>query len=31
VWWNLATIADAPLPAPIKKLLGQLGAPSLFN
>jgi A/G-specific adenine glycosylase len=31
VWWNLATIADAPLPAPIKKLLGQLAAPSLFN
>jgi A/G-specific adenine glycosylase len=31
VWWPLATIADAPLPAPIKKLLGQLGAPSLFS
>jgi A/G-specific adenine glycosylase len=31
VWWNLATIADAPLPAPIKKLLGQLAAPSLFS
>jgi A/G-specific adenine glycosylase len=31
VWWDLATIADAPLPAPIKKLLGQLAAPSLFN
>jgi A/G-specific adenine glycosylase len=30
-WWNLATIADAPLPAPIKKLLGQLAAPSLFS
>jgi A/G-specific adenine glycosylase len=31
VWWNLATITDAPLPAPIKKLLGQLAAPSLFS
>ena len=31
VWWELATIADAPLPAPIKKLLGQLALPSLFS
>jgi A/G-specific adenine glycosylase len=31
VWWDLATIADAPLPAPIKKLLGQLATPSLFS
>jgi A/G-specific adenine glycosylase len=31
VWWDLATIADAPLPAPIKKLLGQMAAPSLFS
>ncbi|HZX28724.1 MAG TPA: NUDIX domain-containing protein, partial [Telluria sp.] len=25
-WWPLARIADAPLPAPVKKLLTQLGA-----
>jgi A/G-specific adenine glycosylase len=31
VWWDLAAIANAPLPAPIKKLLGQLAAPSLFS
>jgi A/G-specific adenine glycosylase len=31
VWWELATIDAAPLPAPVKKLLGQLAAPSLFN
>jgi A/G-specific adenine glycosylase len=31
VWWDLAAITDAPLPAPIKKLLGQLAAPSLFS
>jgi A/G-specific adenine glycosylase len=30
VWWDLSAIADAPLPAPIKKLLGQLASPSLF-
>jgi A/G-specific adenine glycosylase len=30
VWWDLATIEEAPLPAPVKKLLGQLAAPSLF-
>jgi len=30
VWWDLARIEEAPLPAPIKKLLGQLAAPSLF-
>jgi A/G-specific adenine glycosylase len=31
VWWDLATIAEAPLPAPIKKLLTQLALPSLFT
>jgi len=31
VWWALATIAEAPLPAPIKKLLAQLALPSLFS
>jgi A/G-specific adenine glycosylase len=31
VWWDLAAIAAAPLPAPIKKLLGQLARPSLFS
>jgi A/G-specific adenine glycosylase len=31
VWWDLATIASAPLPAPIKKLLGQLALPTLFS
>jgi A/G-specific adenine glycosylase len=31
VWWNLADIEAAPLPAPVKKLLGQLAAPSLFD
>jgi A/G-specific adenine glycosylase len=30
VWWNLAGIDNAPLPAPVKKLLLQLSAPSLF-
>ena len=29
-WWDLATIAKAPLPAPVKKLLAQLAAPTLF-
>ena len=24
VWWDLDKIAEAPLPAPVKKLLGQL-------
>ncbi len=31
VWWNLADIARAPLPAPVKKLLLELAAPSLFS
>jgi A/G-specific adenine glycosylase len=31
LWWDLATIGEAPLPAPIKKLLGQLAAPTLFG
>jgi len=30
VWWDLARIDEAALPSPIKKLLGQLGQPSLF-
>ena len=30
VWWNLAGIDNAPLPAPVKKLLLQLSAPALF-
>ena len=30
VWWKLAEIDKAPLPAPVKKLLGELGRPSLF-
>jgi A/G-specific adenine glycosylase len=30
VWWDLANIEAAALPAPVKKLLGQLGQPSLF-
>jgi hypothetical protein len=30
VWWELARIDEAALPSPIKKLLGQLGQPSLF-
>jgi A/G-specific adenine glycosylase len=30
VWWDLASIGTAALPAPVKKLLGQLGQPSLF-
>jgi len=31
VWWDLSRIDEAALPAPIKKLLGQLGQPSLFG
>ena len=31
VWWDLADIEKAPLPAPVKKLLAQLAAPSLFS
>lgn len=30
VWWNLADIEKAPLPAPVKKLLAQLATPNLF-
>jgi A/G-specific adenine glycosylase len=30
VWWDMARIEEAALPAPVKKLLGQLGQPSLF-
>nr|WP_314544235.1 A/G-specific adenine glycosylase [uncultured Massilia sp.] len=31
VWWDLARIGEAALPAPVKKLLGQLGQPNLFD
>jgi A/G-specific adenine glycosylase len=31
VWRDLRAIADAPLPAPVKKLLLQLAAPTLFS
>ena len=31
VWLDLATIADAALPAPVKKLLLQLAQPTLFT
>ena len=31
VWWDLAQIDKAPLPAPVKKLLAQLAAPTLFT
>ena len=30
VWWKLADIEQAALPAPVKKLLLELGRPSLF-
>ncbi|MDB5907090.1 MAG: A/G-specific adenine glycosylase [Massilia sp.] len=30
VWWDLADIANAPLPAPVKRLLAQLAQPNLF-
>lgn len=30
VWWDLANIEQAPLPAPVKKLLAQLAQPTLF-
>jgi A/G-specific adenine glycosylase len=30
VWWDLADIGNAPLPAPVKKLLLDLATPSLF-
>jgi A/G-specific adenine glycosylase len=31
VWWDLARVEEAALPAPVKKLLAQLGQPSLFS
>ena len=31
VWWDLAEIEKAPLPAPVKKLLAQLEQSSLFT
>ncbi|WP_313705331.1 A/G-specific adenine glycosylase [Massilia sp.] len=31
VWWKLAAIDEAALPAPVKKLLGELARPSLFS
>ncbi|MFC5549789.1 A/G-specific adenine glycosylase [Massilia aerilata] len=31
VWWDLSSIDTAALPSPIKKLLGQLGQPTLFS
>jgi A/G-specific adenine glycosylase len=31
VWWDMSSIETAALPAPVKKLLGQLGQPSLFG
>ena len=31
VWWDLANIEQAPLPAPVKKLLIELSRPSLFT
>ena len=31
LWWNLAEIERAPLPAPVKKLLLDIAAPSLFT
>jgi A/G-specific adenine glycosylase len=31
VWWDLADIERAPLPAPVKKLLLEVAAPSLFS
>jgi A/G-specific adenine glycosylase len=30
VWWDMSRIEEAALPAPVKKLLGRLGQPSLF-
>ncbi|MGZ5201069.1 MAG: A/G-specific adenine glycosylase [Telluria sp.] len=29
-WWKLDQVADAPLPAPVKKLLTELAVPKLF-
>jgi A/G-specific adenine glycosylase len=31
LWWALAEIERAPLPAPVKKLLAELARPSLFS
>jgi A/G-specific adenine glycosylase len=31
LWWDMANIEAAALPAPVKKLLGQLGQPGLFG
>jgi len=31
VWWKLDAIGDAPLPAPVKKLLLDLSQPNLFS
>ncbi len=31
VWWDMARIEQAPLPAPVKKLLAQLATPLLFK
>jgi A/G-specific adenine glycosylase len=31
LWWELADIARAPLPAPVKKLLAELARPTLFS
>jgi A/G-specific adenine glycosylase len=31
VWWKLASIGEAALPAPVKKLLTELAQPSLFS
>ena len=31
LWWKLADIERAPLPAPVKKLLLDIAAPSLFS
>ena len=31
VWWDLDRIEEAALPSPIKKLLGQLARPGLFD
>jgi A/G-specific adenine glycosylase len=31
VWWDLNDIGNAPLPAPVKKLLTQLAQPTLFT
>jgi len=31
LWWDLHAIGEAPLPAPVKKLLQELGTPGLFG